>query len=108
MKTIDTQRVIEAVDALKENRLIYSNADLARMIKKQTGYLSECLNGKRKISERFIQSLCSAFPELNPLWLTNGTKPIIRGSYSVINGNNNSPNSKVGNISNGDAYRITN
>lgn len=64
-----TERFNKAVQYLLENRKIYNRSDLASILNKHKSYISEVSNGKRDLSEQFVLSLCSKFPELSASWL---------------------------------------
>lgn len=64
-----TERFNKVVEYLLENRKIYNRSDLAGILNKHKSYISEVSNGKRDLSEQFVLSLCSKFPELSASWL---------------------------------------
>jgi hypothetical protein len=71
------QRLNSFVEYLKSQRKIFNNADFAKILGKQPSFISECLSGKRKISDVFIHSIKSAFPSLNEEWLLTGEGSMI-------------------------------
>jgi phage repressor protein C with HTH and peptisase S24 domain len=79
-KVSKNQRLKKTIDYLKKERKIFNNADFSKILKKQPSYISECLHGKREISELFIHSIVSGFPELNKDWLLTGEGEMLKNN----------------------------
>lgn len=80
------QRVKFIVDELKKQRKVHSDADCARLIGIDKAELSKMMSGKRNISQRCINGLLKAFPEINEEWLRTGEgEMLISPSYSQDN-----------------------
>ena len=58
---------------LKDNRIVLSDAEFARLTGKQRSYVSEIMSGKRGLSEQYVLKIIDVFPQLNKDWLLNGT-----------------------------------
>lgn len=77
------QRLRILVNELKNQRKVYSDADLARIIEISRGDLSQMMSGKRKVSKRCVSNLLAKFPEINENWLQNGIGEMLK-SYSAV------------------------
>lgn len=72
------QRVKQIIDELKRQRKIHSDADCARLIGIDKAELSRMMSGKRNISQRLINGLLTAFPEINEQWLRTGEGEMLK------------------------------
>ena len=68
---IDNQRIKYVVDYLKAEKKIRNQRDFAERIGEHYSLLSEIISGKRKINERFVNSLCNTYPFISRKWITN-------------------------------------
>jgi hypothetical protein len=101
------QRVKLIVNELRERRKVHSDADCARLIGIDKAELSRMMSGKRKVSQRCINGLLTAFPEINEKWLRTGegdmliyndlsqdSSPVLADNHSTaVNGYQNRVNS---------------
>ena len=71
------QRLRELVNALKDQRKVYSDADFARIVEIPRGDLSQMMSGKRKVSKRCVSNLLTQFPDVNQKWLETGEGEMI-------------------------------
>lgn len=76
-------RLKSCIDYLESSRKIFNASDLAKILGKQRSYISEILNGKRKISEQFVHSFCNYFPELSPDWIMTGEGGMLKTANSI-------------------------
>ena len=76
-------RLKSCIDYLVSSRKIFNASDLAKILGKQRSYISEILNGKRKISEQFVHSFCNYFPELSPDWIMTGEGGMLKTANSI-------------------------
>ena len=72
------QRLRTLVNELKNQRKIYSDADLARIIEIARSDLSQMMSGKRKVSKRCVSNLLAYFPEINEDWLNDGIGEMLK------------------------------
>lgn len=79
------QRLNQTITALKERRRIHSASDFARILGVDKGDLSRIVNGKRPISQRFVESVLENFPEVNADWLLNGAGEMLKNSAVADN-----------------------
>jgi hypothetical protein len=78
------------IEALKEERKVFSDSDFADMIGKSKSFLSDMLSGNKKISRRTAESVCEAFPEINFKWLLTG-----EGDMFVASDNGKAPHPRA-------------
>ena len=76
-------RLKSCIDYLVSSRKIFNASDLAKILGKQRSYISEILNGKRKISEQFVHSFCNYFPELSPDWIMTGEGGMLKHTFPL-------------------------
>lgn len=67
----DNQRIKSVVDYLKKENKVRNQRDFAERIGGNYSVVSEILSGKRKISERFIRTICETFPYISHDWIIN-------------------------------------
>lgn len=60
------------IEHLKEHRIVHNYADFATQMSKGKSIISEMINGKRAISELFVQEIVNKYPQLNKEWLLFG------------------------------------
>ena len=60
------------IEHLKEHRIVHNYADFATQMGKGKSIISEMINGKRTISELFVQEIVNKYPQLNKEWLLFG------------------------------------
>ena len=83
MKTIDNKRISELIAELKRKRIIRNQADFAERIDISSSVLSEIINGKRTVSEKFVRKICDNFP-VSFNWFYTGKGDIIKEENSDI------------------------
>lgn len=69
---LDIQRVIKAFKWLKFNGHVNNDREIAEKLGYTKSSLSQILNGKVPLSEKFINNVSISFPELNSEWLKTG------------------------------------
>ena len=80
------QRFAEVIDELKKRGEIYNQTDLSNKLHKSKAYISQCLSGKRSITDRFINDLVSVFSLVNKDYITKGDgSPTITPSITANN-----------------------
>ena len=77
------QRFKEIADELKNQRKVYTYADLARILDVPRGDLSQMMSGKRKVSKRCVSNLLANFPEINEDWLITGEGEMLKDTSAV-------------------------
>ena len=66
------QRLRKAVDLLKDQRKVRSDAECATILGIDKGDLSRLLSGKRPITQRFVGTFTAYFPQIDGNWLLTG------------------------------------
>lgn len=69
---IDIEDVKKLINYLKKERLVTSDSEFASKIGKHRSYISEIRAGKRTITEQFVISINTAFPNISLNWLLSG------------------------------------
>ena len=69
---IELSRVKKITKWLVFNDFAENDTDLAKKLGYTKSFLSQILNGKTPISEKFIKSLCDADPNINKVWILTG------------------------------------
>lgn len=89
-------RLKTIIDELKKRHIIHNQSEFAEVLNKHASYISECLSGKRLISEKLIHEVKDKFPLINYEWIMEGTgKPILdyldftQNIFGDDNNNNN-------------------
>ena len=77
------QRFKEIADELRNQRKVYTYADLARILDVPRGDLSQMMSGKRKVSKRCVSNLLANFPEINEDWLFSGEGEMLKDTSAV-------------------------
>jgi len=67
----DNLRIKSIVDFLKNEKIIRNQRDFVERIGGNYSVVSEIISGKRKISERFVDNICEAFPFISKKWILN-------------------------------------
>ena len=83
IKSIMNQRFKEIADELKNQRKVYTYADLARILDVPRGDLSQMMSGKRKVSKRCVSNLLANFPEINEDWLLSGEGEMLKDTSAI-------------------------
>ena len=82
------QRLREIINGLKDQRIVYSDADFSRQVGISRSELSQMLSGKRKISKQCVNGLLALFPALNEEWLRTGEGDMLK---NIESSQDNSP-----------------
>ena len=77
------QRLRKAVDLLKDQRKVRSDAECANILGIDKGDLSRFLAGKRPITQRFVGTFTNHFPQINGHWLLTGEGEMIKSQTST-------------------------
>ena len=77
------QRFKEIADELKNQRKVYTYADLARILDVPRGDLSQMMSGKRKVSKRCVSNLLANFPEINEDWFLTGEGEMLKNTSAI-------------------------
>lgn len=77
------QRLREAVNLLKDQRKVRSDAECANDLGIDKADLSRMMSGKRPISQRFVGSFVRHFPEINEEWLRTGEGEMLKIASAV-------------------------
>ena len=72
------ERVRQAMEWLKDNRLFNSNRAIAEKMGYNPSVVSQVITGKSNVSERFVKSLCSIYPYLSFDWIWSGNGSMIQ------------------------------
>ena len=86
-----SQRFIEAVNYLIENRRLRNQAELTAQLGLSKGYVSQIVTGKREPSEQIVRKFANQYPEINVTWLLTGDGEMMpaSGKNSQVIENNN-------------------
>nr|DAV53475.1 MAG TPA: putative transcriptional regulator [Caudoviricetes sp.] len=76
-KTIN-ERLVEVLKHLKENKLIYNEADFSQKTGISKSFLSDMKAARKEISERTVLNIADVFPDLNSGWLLTGEGEMIK------------------------------
>lgn len=76
-KTIN-ERLVEVLKHLKENKLIYNEADFSQKTGISKSFLSDMKAARNEISERTVLNIADVFPDLNSGWLLTGEGEMLR------------------------------
>lgn len=76
MQHSKNERLVFVIEALKDQRLINNASDFAKIIEKPRSYISELVNGKRELTEGCIKDIVKRFPQVSPIYLLTGVKPM--------------------------------
>lgn len=77
------QRLKEAVEQLKKQRKVRSDAECAIILGIDKGDLSRFLSGKRPITQRFVGVFAAHFPEISKEWLMTGEGEMLKKHSAV-------------------------
>lgn len=77
------QRLREAVNLLKTQRKVRSDAECANILGIDKGDLSRFLSGKRPITQRFVGTFTAHFPQIDGNWLLTGEGEMIKSQTST-------------------------
>lgn len=77
------QRLKKAVELLKKQRKVRSDAECAIILGIDKGDLSRFLSGKRPITQRFVGVFTTHFPEISKEWLLNGEGEMLNNHSAV-------------------------
>lgn len=83
------------IEELKRRRIIHNQSDFADILNKQASYISECVTGKRTISEKFIHEVIEKFPVVNSEFLFEGKgEPVLEFDFknNIFGDDNNNNN----------------
>ncbi|MCF0190265.1 MAG: helix-turn-helix transcriptional regulator [Marinilabiliaceae bacterium] len=69
----ELERLKEVVAYLIESRQARTKKDLAHILGYKEVYMSQLINGKTKITQKFLSRLTAYFSNINVQWITNGT-----------------------------------
>ena len=67
-----SERFIEAVNYLTENRYLRNQAELTGKLELSKGYVSQIVSGKREPSETIVRKFANEFPMISMPWLLTG------------------------------------
>lgn len=106
----DLQRVTRVVEWLVYKQIVENRRDLAEKMGYTESSLSQILNGKVSLSEKFIKKLANMSDEIDLDWLLTGnSKGQTIGNIGHMSGGaivSGSHNRNIGNIRNNDRYDI--
>ena len=83
----DIQRLKRAVNYLIYKEVAETESDLAKRLNCTKSYFSQVMNGKAKISDNFVERLCSLDRDLNKVYITTGEGELL--TSQTIDGDNN-------------------
>lgn len=69
-------RLREAYNYLRDNRIVFNQADFAKQIGKSTGQLAQMMNGKQGVSRSTVDTVCDLYP-ISKIWLLTGEGDMI-------------------------------
>jgi len=104
---IEIQRVIKVIEWLIFEGIVKNRRDLAERIGYTESSLSQIINGKVNLSERFIKKLYSIDNRLSEEWIKNGSgQMLIIEAPHTINGDGNTAIHGHGNQVNNETSRF--
>ena len=66
------QRLSEIIEDLIRQGIVYNQTDFAQKVGKSKSFISERMNGRRTITERFAHEISKAIKQINKNYLMNG------------------------------------
>lgn len=95
----DLERVIKIVDWVIYERIVKNRRELAEILGYTESSLSQILNGKVPLSDKFIKKLSSIDSRINEEWITSESGNMLRSNvnYSGVQINGNNTNSPIDN-----------
>ncbi len=72
------QRFKDVTSELKKMRMVYTDADLARILGISRGEMSNVMSGRRPVSKRIVDNLTTQFPDINKTWLLTGDGEMLK------------------------------
>ena len=95
----DLERVIKIVDWVIYERIVKYRRELAEILGYTESSLSQILNGKVPLSDKFIKKLSSIDSRINEEWITSESGNMLRSNvnYSGVQINGNNTNSPIDN-----------
>ena len=72
------QRLKIVIAELRKSRKVYSQAEFAEIVGISRTQFSEIVTGKRKLSDKAIHKIITAFPDINEDWLRNGDGEMLK------------------------------
>lgn len=85
------ERLKAVIGYLQKERYVHNNADFANIVGVHASFLSEILNGKRSITEKFLHRICEAFPQINYTWLSEGVGEMCNVGGAIMAGKKEEP-----------------
>ena len=79
----ENERFARVIEALKERRLAFNNADLADVLGVSEAYVSLLKSGKKDLSKKIVKNLVTKFPIINEAWLLTGEGEMLKGQAEV-------------------------
>lgn len=77
------QRLNQTIQSLKEQRRIHSASDFARIVGIDKADLSRMVNGKRPITQQFVGTISTHFPEIDTNWILTGEGEMLKNTSAV-------------------------
>lgn len=81
-KEYDLQRVIKAVEWLIFDGKVKNRRELAEKLNYTESSFSQIMNGKVKVSDRFVKKLLNFDPRFNPDWFASSTTDMLKISQN--------------------------
>ena len=78
MENTINERLVGVLKHLKENKLIYNEADFSQKTGISKSFLSDMKAARKEISERTVLNIADVFPDLNSGWLLTGEGEMLR------------------------------
>lgn len=83
---VENERFIKIVKVLKTLNIVRNSQQICDMIGVDRSIFSKIMNGKRQISQYYVDKLCETFPEVNAEWLLTGEGEMLKdNSQNIIN-----------------------
>ena len=77
------QRLKIVIAELRKRKKVYSQAEFAEMVGISRTQFSEIVTGKRKLSDKSIHKIITAFPEINVEWLRTGEGEMLKNHSAI-------------------------
>ncbi len=78
------ERFKNMVNYLLEQRIEFSQNDIAKKIGISSGYISELVQAKKRISKQIVSKLINAYPQLNADYLKTGDGDMVKSVHNII------------------------
>lgn len=72
MQIAENERVKRVYEYLKNNKIVHSQREFAQNIGSYPSDISKILRQKQDVSNKLLERISGAYPQINPQWLQTG------------------------------------